>query len=36
LTVAVPPDASPLQALGVRFNVSAPWRGTVYVDSVDW
>jgi hypothetical protein len=36
LTVAVPANAAPLQALGVRFNVSAPWRGTVYVDSVDW
>jgi hypothetical protein len=36
LTVAVPLDASPLQALGVRFNVSAPWRGAVYIDSVDW
>jgi len=36
LTVGVPARASPLQVLGVRFNVSGPWRGAVYIDSVDW
>ena len=36
LTVDVPANAGPLRAIGVRFNVTAPWVGTVYIDSIDW
>ncbi len=35
-TVTVPLDASALQALGVNFETSGPFSGTVYVDSVSW
>lgn len=36
LAVTVPADAGPLQGLGVNFETSGAYSGTVYVDSVSW
>ena len=34
--VTVPADAAAILRLGVQFDATATWTGTVYVDSVDW
>jgi hypothetical protein len=37
LTVTVPSNAvMPLYQLGIQFNTTAAWTGTVYIDSVSW
>jgi len=37
LTVTVPENAvTPLYQLGIQYNTTAPWMGTVYIDSVSW
>jgi len=36
LSVIVPADATPITRVGVTFNTSGTWTGTVYVDSVNW
>ena len=36
VTVVVPKDAVPIEALGVQFHVSAAWAGSIFIDSVNW
>ena len=36
ITVTVPADAVNVAVLGVQFDVTAAWTGTVYVDNVNW
>jgi hypothetical protein len=36
LSVIVPADATPITRVGVTFNTTGTWTGTVYVDSVNW
>jgi hypothetical protein len=36
LILRIPTNADPIRVVGVEFNVTAPWAGTVYIDSVDW
>ncbi len=34
--VTVPADATTILRIGVRFEFSGAWTGTVYLDSIDW
>jgi hypothetical protein len=34
--VSVPADAAAIIRMGVQFDATATWTGTVYVDGVDW
>jgi len=36
LTVAIPSTGGAVSSLGVQFNLTASWTGTVYVDAVTW
>jgi hypothetical protein len=36
MVVTLPADVTPIVRLGVVFNTTAVWTGTVYVDSVNW
>jgi hypothetical protein len=36
VTLQVPANSAPLAQLGLQFATSAPWTGTIYVDSITW